>query len=132
MTTAHMLEYVDEGLTEVGEDAELRAGLVTALWNLTEEAQRTRSVELAGLVMRVAIVHTPMTEFSPEKLGDFLLDNVAAVVAMRQEFLESGRDSLERDLSLLASTQFRVQDARPNREFVMDANREASKRQVEA
>jgi hypothetical protein len=128
--TVHMLEYVDEGLPVIGGDAELRAALLTAIWNLTWEAQRTQSVELMGLVTRIAIAYTPMADFPTEELGDFLLDNLEAVSATRQAFLETGRSSFERDLSLLGATQLDVQEARPNREAVMEAITDAAKRRV--
>lgn len=126
--TARMLEFVDEGLPLVGGGPELRAALLTAIWNLTWEAQRTDDLALMSLIAQVSAAYTPLSDMPMDEIGDTLLDTAEDVRATLRRLHEDGRDSFAQDLSLLAATQLNVQEARPNHELVMAAIMSAAKR----
>lgn len=129
----NLMGYVDDGLRSANlTDPELRRNVEAALSALTWEALRMEDLELLKVLRHECLSYAVNTDdsLSIEEWGEVMFNGIGPVRDYLSAFLARGKPELERNLSLVASTQMDVVSGGPNYEPLMQAVKDAAGRSL--
>lgn len=124
------MEFIDEGLSASTLDSpNLRSELAAALSALIWEGFYSQDVDLLRHLQRVCAAYTVDVneDLTVDQWGQWLFDDVNVTLHFRNQLTAQGKDGLERQLSLLATTQGRLLELSPKFEPVIRAIQAAAK-----
>jgi len=106
------LEGFDPQVGHLPDYETLRPRIATAFERLIRSTLDEEDPDLAALLFSLANIPNAPETVSYEELGGWQIDLSAAVYARRAGFSSSGRPDLDRDLAIIATTQFSGLEAR--------------------
>ena len=118
VAVAGALEEFDKSLAQLSEFAEIRPRIQSALERLCRYATNENDIDLWALVLRLTCSHSVLEEVDYLEFGEWQIDTSTAVFESRALFSKKGRQDLERDLSLIATTQFSCLEARSDYDVI--------------
>jgi len=125
-----LMPPIDIGLDTLPKPTkDLRMQISIALLFLMDEVVRMDDGDLLNLIQNIALSYDIKgAEATDDEWGENQFYLAATVSERRSKFTARRQPRLERDLSLVASTQLKVMEASPRYESLMDATMTAAKR----